>query len=360
MKPHILADRLKTILTLFASNNSDSYWLDKSSQIIGECIKLCRIYNDGYVDFLELHKLITIEDYYLEKIKTLRNLFISGKLSEKEVYDLSSSLDFFQNEFYSLDSKVVSILKSEVSRITNTFTSDLDIKNIFCPPSNCKNTLDISDIITKGKILILNINIAEYKNLSKMIAAYLKLDFQTEVMNRLTYELDENMRPVAFISDEYHEYVTSTDADFFAQSREAKCINIVATQSYTSLLNTLKEQSVVKTIIQNLINKLWFRTDDSFTIEEIQKQIGKEDKEKISTNISENAKKTNFSYFSNSLRSEDSSISESINTYFQTDYILDTKFFTQELETFNCFSFISNGNKILPPCKIELFPHFKN
>ena len=42
-------------------------------------------------------------------------------------------------------------------------------------------------------------------------------------------------------------------------------------------------------IIQNLINKLWFRSDDIFTIEDIQKQIGKEDKEKFSHSISENA-----------------------------------------------------------------------
>ena len=85
-------------------------------------------------------------------------------------------------------------------------------------------------------------NLAEFKNLSKIVAAYLKLDFQTEVMSRLSNNKSKFLRSVAFISDEFHEYVTSTDADFFAQSREAKCINIVATQSYTSLLNTLNNK----------------------------------------------------------------------------------------------------------------------
>ena len=143
-------------------------------------------------------------------------------------------------------------------------------------------------------------NINEYTNLSKIIAAYLKLDFQTDVMTRLAKASSPNFRSVCFISDEYAEYCTATDANFFAQSREAKCINIVATQSYTSLLNTLHEQSTVNVIIQNLINKLWFRSDDIFTIESAQKQIGKEDKEKISRGISENAKETVFSYFTNS------------------------------------------------------------
>ena len=70
------------------------------------------------------------------------------------------------------------------------------------------------------------------------------------------------------------------------------------------MLNTINNESAVKVIIQNLVNKLWFRTDDIFTIESAQKQIGKEDKEKISKSISENAKTTNYSYFSNSLNSK--------------------------------------------------------
>ena len=46
-----------------------------------------------------------------------------------------------------------------------------------------------------------------------------------------------------------------------------------------------------------LVNKLWFRNDDIFTIEEAQKQVGKEEKKKTSKTISENAKETNYNYF---------------------------------------------------------------
>lgn len=210
-----------------------------------------------------------------------------------------------------------------------------------------------------GKIVVLNLNIATYKNLSKIIAAYLKLDFQTEVMSQLSSVPDNSFSPSVFISDEYSEYCTISDSQFFSQSREAKCINIIATQSYTSLLNTLNNQYAVQVIVQNLVNKLWFRTDDLFTIESAQKQIGKEDKEKTSKSISENAKETNYSYFTRSLNSNNSSISESINTYLQNDYIYDTKFFTQQLENFSCLSFLSDGNKIIYPQKIKLKPYFK-
>lgn len=356
LKPSVLANRLKTILELFSSNNSDSYWLDKSEQVITEAIKLCRLYNNGYVTFVELHNLINYEDYFQTKIEFLRKAFQSGTLSREKIYDLYSSLNFFENEFRRLDSRTLSIIKSEITRITNTFISDYDVLNTFCPKEDEINFCGFESLIKENKIVVLNMNIAKYKNLSKIIAAYLKLDFQSEVLIQLSNK--KSISPTIFMCDEYHEYVTLSDSDFFAQSREAKCINIVATQSYTSLLNTLKDESSVKVILQNLVNKIWLRTDDIFTIESAQKQIGREDKIKYSRNISENAGETNYNYFINSLESKKSNISESISTQIHTDFVYDTNFFTQKLKTFSCLAFLSDGTQILPPCKVDLFPSF--
>lgn len=361
LKASVLANRLKTILLLFSPNNSESFWLDKVEQILTECIKLCRLYNNGYVTFEELHNLVVLPNYYEEKIKILKDLFLKNYFSNEDVYHLLSALNFFEKEYSILDERTKSILKSEVTRITNLFLSDYQVKKVFCPSKKEINFLGFEDIISNGKIVVLNLNISEYKNLSKMIAAYLKLDFQTAVMNRLSNAKDISLeRSVCFISDEYHEYVTLSDASFFAQSREAKCINIVATQSYTSLLNTLNNNSSVKVIVQNLVNKLWFRTDDILTIEDAQKQIGKEEKEKFSKTISESAKETNFNFLYNKFHSKNSNLSESFNSYYQTDYIFDTNFFTQNLETFSCLSFLSTGDKILKPQKLKLIPYFKN
>ena len=357
LKASVLANRLKTILLLFSENNSESYWLDKAEQILEQCIKLCRLYNNNYVNFSEIHKLTTDQNYYEEKIKILKNKFLKNELSEKDCYNLLTAITFFENEFLKLDVRTSSILKSEITRITNCFISDYEVLHTFNPTAEEENFYGLSDIIEKGKIVILNMNISEYRNLSKIIAAYLKLDFQTEVMNNLS---KNNIRKTAFICDEYSEYVTKTDSNFFSVSREAKCINIISTQSYSSLKNTLHDETASKVIIQNLVNKLWFRTDDIFTIEEAQKQLGKEEKTRISKTISENAKSTNFSYLTNSLNSRDSNLSESYNTYTQNDFIYDTNFFTTNLETFSCLAFLSNGNQILSPDKIKTFPYFLN
>lgn len=353
LKPSIIANRLRTILSLFSNTNAtDTYWLDKVELYLTECIKLCRIYNDGYVTFVELHKLIYNKKYLSEKIEFVKDLFLSNKLNYSQVYELSTCLDFFQSEFQTLDSKVLSIIQSEISRITQIFINDLDVKRTFCP--NKENVTFSGFENLKNNIVVLNMNVSEYRNLSKIIAAYLKLDFQSEVLMRLAKKT--NISPVAFVCDEYSEYVTENDANFFSESREAKCINIVSTQSYTSLLNAVKEQAAAKVIIQSLVNKIWFRTDDLFTIEEAQKQLGKEDKVKFSRSLSENAKETKYNYILKTFKSENSNISESISTHIEHDFVYDINAFSMKLKTFEAICFITTGHEILNPCVVKLLP----
>lgn len=85
---------------------------------------------------------------------------------------------------------------------------------------------------------------------------------------------------------------------------------------------------------------------------------GKIDIERTSKTVSESAKETSYNFFARSLQSKNANISESINTYLQHDYVFDTNFFSQELHTFECLSFLSDGSKILPPQKLKMFPYF--
>ena len=80
LNPSVLANRLKTILELFSPNNSESYWLDTAQIILTEAIKYCRLYNNNYVTFTELHNLINNENYYKTKIEKLRLKFQMRKI----------------------------------------------------------------------------------------------------------------------------------------------------------------------------------------------------------------------------------------------------------------------------------------
>lgn len=357
LKPHILANRLTSILLLFSPEQSEAFWLDKAEQVLTEAIRMCRLYNDGYVTFTEIHQLVMSKSYFDEKLELIKSWFYDGHLASSQVNELSSCISFFNDEFFALDDRTKSILRSEISRITNVFVSDSDVSRVFCPARNDISFPGFEYVLKNHKIVVLNMNLAEYSTLSKIIAAYLKIDFQAEILMQLSKS--DIACPSCFICDEYHEYVTKNDASFFAQSREAKSINIVATQSYSSLLSAVRDETNTKVLIQNFINKFWFRTDDSFTIEEILKQTGKEEKEVKSKTISENARQTNYSFLFNNFFSKDSNISESINTSYHKDYIYDSNFFSRELETFSCLAFVSTGKEILPLEKLWLKPYFE-
>lgn len=132
LRPSVIANQLKSILLLFSPNNSESYWLDKAEEVLRESIKLCRLYNSGYVTFKEIHQLVTQENYYLSKIEETRRLFLNGKYQKEDLYDLLSCINFFNEEFFSLDNRTLNILKSEITRITNCFISDYSVQNTFC------------------------------------------------------------------------------------------------------------------------------------------------------------------------------------------------------------------------------------
>ena len=359
LKPLVLSNRIKTVLGLFSPKGAtDGYWLDKAELLIAECIKLMRLYNDGYVTFAELNKLISNKNYLINKVTILVE---DQDIMTKEELDLfETARDYFEGEYAGLAENTLSIIQSVVTQMTQFFYTDPEIRDTFAAPIEELNFLGFKDVIDKGKIVVLKMNVAQYRNLAKTIAAYMKLDFQTEVMSRLVRKGANTQRPVYMISDEYQEFVTSTDGEFYAQSREPKCCSIVATQSYTSLINTLKDKDVVRTVTQNLINKIWLRTDDPFTVEEAQKQIGKEDKEKTSRSISESSGDVTKSRLLGKLVSEKSSISETLNVNIVSEFIFEEQIFTQRLDVFTGVCFLSDGAKIVEPTVVHLTPYFSD
>ena len=79
---------------------------------------------------------------------------------------------------------------------------------------NKLNFLGFHDVVASGKIVVLNMNISEYSLLAKIIATYLKLDFQTEILSSLSSGI---VRKTAFICDEYDKYCTKRIAIFFVK-----------------------------------------------------------------------------------------------------------------------------------------------
>ena len=129
----VIANRLKEILLLFSKNNTESFWIDKAGMILAEIIKFIRLYNDNYVTFYEIHKIINDIEYYVEMKKKIKGKLIKNKYDEKEIFNINSSVDYIEKEFLKLDERTKGILIAEISRITGMFVLNYDINKVFCP-----------------------------------------------------------------------------------------------------------------------------------------------------------------------------------------------------------------------------------
>ena len=367
LKSNIIANRLKEILLLFSKNNTESFWIDKAEMLISEVIKFIRLYNNNYVTFDEVHKIINDNTYYICKKQVIKKKLLKNEYTEEEVFNINTSVDYIEKEFLKLDERTKGIIVAEISRITGLFVLNYDINKTFCPKENEINFKGFKEVIEQGKIVVLKMNTSKYGDISRIIASYLKMDFQMEVLIQAIKEDKNKIRKTAFISDEYQEYVTKNDSNFYSQSRETMCINVIATQSYSSLYNALNDEFSTDVIIQSLVNKIWYRQDDIRTIEKAQKLIGKEEKQKVSKTMSESSKETNYNYILKKFISQNSNLSESINKYTVLEEKYDLKEFSYNLKTFEAIVLLSNGcnsytkitedgnNSVI---KLKMIPHF--
>lgn len=321
---------VKVLGLLSETNNSDSFWLDKVETYLKDFIIIIKTYLDN-INFNEIHKLVNSKEYLKQRLSSVKEYVIKNNISDEKLFEINNSINNLKNEYLTLDERTSSIIKSEITRITDIFSSDFNIFNQFC--SNSKN-IDFS----QNNIYVLSLNISKHRKLAKVISTYLKLDFQN-------YVLKGNTKNIFFLADEYQEIANKEDAHFFSLSREFKCINIVSMQSYSSLVSSLNSKETANVIIQNLVNKIWFRNDDNYTNDEVIKQIGKEDKERLTFNINENSKETTFNMFTNNFKNSKSNLTEGYNLSKTNENILEINYFSTTLKNFEVCSLISDGNE---------------
>ena len=316
------------------NNNSDPFWLDKSESFIRDFITLIRIYNDNFVNFMEIHKLVTNNSYIEEKLKVIKERILNNEYDDNKLFEINAAFNNIKNEYLKLDERVIGIIKAEITRLTNIFVTDYNIYNKFCTDNTYLNFLE-------DKIVVLSINIGKNRFLSKVISTYIKLDFQQQILSRINPQ-----KPVFFVCDEFQEIVNFEDSNFFSISREYKAINVISVQSYNSLINSLQDNKSASVIIQNLVNKIWFRNDDIYTVKEIIKQLGKEEKNIETISYTESGQNSRYSLINKKFKDYKTGLSQSYTVNLKDEYKFNEEYITSKLNTFEAVCFLSDGNKI--------------
>ena len=363
----IIAERLYSVLENMNSNDGrqDSFWKDKSINLLANSINIVRLCM-GYVTLSDIYEIVSDENKLKNIIGHAQNLMKIKSNEETYVNELKLAASYFAGADYAgLDERTKAIIKSESLRVCSDFIKPA-FKETFCCPEQKLNFPGFQEVVNSGKIVILNMPESKYGLTGKIIGIMLKLDYFRTVLNRVYKSvIDDTVnikRPVLFICDEYQNYVTSgdieSDAEFFARCRQSKAINIVLTQSYSSLKLKLGSEEKLNSLIGNIRSSLWLALSDDYSREKASRICDKEYKLKITENITEQDDRAVFNPYIGKLLSDDNTISQGTTKTYEKMPSFDTDDFAG-LKLNQAVYRIYSGGEVKGPGLVYLHPIYR-
>ncbi|MCX6592330.1 MAG: TraM recognition domain-containing protein [Acidobacteria bacterium] len=269
------------------------------------------------------------------------------KATDRKRQQLEAVKRWFYHDWRRIEPKLRTSIVEGVSVFLSLFDDNPSVKKTFCPPKECydpelnsdgrygKPLPGFGDMIESGKVVALNFPVSANPGLARAIGTLMKQDFQRAVLNRIPAmerEPDRHWREVLFLCDEYQSFATVGESDptgdekFFALSRQAKCIPIVATQSLSSLRSTLPGESW-RTLLQTFRTKIILAVSDDFSMRTASELCGKEEQFKLSYSLSENDQDARVSVLTGRATAHRATVSTSKSYNLQRDWVFEAKVF---------------------------------
>ncbi len=318
------------------------FWEMSSFNLIKNCLVYCAAVH-GYYTLNHLYDLLTktVDEDVCSDLESILN---AGKFDEEEAFNIDRAIQYFSSEYKSLDPKVKTSILATSTAFLNQF-QEYQASKIFCPPKDGLTLGSMADAVEHGKIILFDIN---NPGLAKSMGTFVKLHYQKALLERLKIVGKTPERPGVLIIDEYQDVATVGngsgfgDDGFVAKGREGNTITIVATQSVTSLSNSLGSQDSAREIFQNFRTRIALNSSDLTTIKIFQELAGDEEKEKTSRSISELSQDTRRNYLLREFDVKSANITESVSKSLQKEKAINGKDFS-ELNSFEALAQVYDG-----------------
>lgn len=286
---------------------------------------------------------------------------------------------WFKDDWRRIETKLRTSIVEGISVFLSLFDDNPKVKRVFCPKRECydsklnadgrygKPLPSFSWLVEQGAVCSLNFPVGMNAGLAKAIGVMMKLDFERAVLNRIPHmesDRDKHFRQVLFLCDEYQHFATVGESDptgdekFFSLSRQAKCISIVATQSISSLRSALPGDSW-RTLLQTFRTKIFLCLSDDFSARTASELCGREDRLKVSYNLSESGHDASVSILTGKAVSHRANITASKSYNTQTDFRFDMKTFT-ELRNAQAVVIGYDGLNPIPPTFCYMKPYYND
>ncbi|HEV2224553.1 MAG TPA: TraM recognition domain-containing protein [Candidatus Acidoferrales bacterium] len=302
-----------------------------------------------------------------------------AQADQDKLAQLEAVKRWFNDDWKRIEPKLRTSIVEGISVFLSLFDDNPKVKKVFCPKKECydptKNVNNIygkplpsfSWLVEHGKVCALDFPIGMNPGLAKALGVMMKLDFERAVLNRIPEieaHPERHFRQVLFLCDEYQHFATvgendpTGDEKFFSLSRQPKCIPIIATQSISSLKSALPGDSW-RTLLQTFRTKIFLALSDDFSARTASELCGREDKLKVSYNLSESGHDARVSLLTGKAVSHKANITASKSYNTQSDYRFDMKTFT-ELRNAQSVTIAYDGLNPMPPMFCYLKPYFND
>jgi hypothetical protein len=232
-------------------SNETSFWVDSSRKFLRHAIALLRRTNTpGEPPSLaQIGDLISCSESIEDRIQRLTRSDATAR----------PTLAYFEREWLGLPEETRASIQAHVSNMIDPF---------LMPPYTesfaGRSTLRIGDAIDRGKIVYVDMPLAEREQMGRMVGVMMKLEFFREVRRRVNKQ-----RPSFFVCDEFQKFFTTLagkgDADEFEITRQSNHANLIATQNLPALLKHAPNRSAVDNLLGNCAIKLFLRNTDRET-----------------------------------------------------------------------------------------------
>jgi hypothetical protein len=283
---------------------------------------------------------------------------------------------WYREEWLRLEPRLRASIVEGIAVFLGLF-DDPKIRRTFCPPRSAYHEPGsfrltplppIAELVEQGRVLALNFPAAMNPGLARIIGALLKQDFQRTMLARISLmEADPKRfwRAVLLLIDEYQHFATaggmdpSGDDRFFALSRQARLVPIVATQSISSLRSALPDDTSWRTLLQCFRNKLFLTLSDDLSAQLAAELCGKCHQLQPEFTVSEAGQDSTVSLLTGKTASPRATINLTKHYNMRVDYLFQPRVF-MGLRNAQAIALPYDGFDPKPPTYLYLKPHYLN
>jgi hypothetical protein len=317
-----------TFLSALQKYNSGDYWQNAMEQLIKNTVNLL-IMGTGSVSIQEMYKAVTSGPKSLEEANLVftkgskmeiknnqtgstqtikpyfRDLFASaqsksqelkkGLAKTKSIKNKKLVLEFeelttryWQDEFPAMNPKTRSSIISMFTSLADSLIRG-DLRSILSCDEGEMNFFP--EDVFKGKIIVLDLNIKQFREAGKMAQIIFKTVFQMAVEKKRESLADkDSLCPVFLWIDEAQFFLTKDDVLFQTTARSSKVCSVYLTQNYSNYLafvGSHPEKPIVDSFLAVLQTKFFHCQGDPVTNNEyVTSLLGKDYQEQHTSNTS--------------------------------------------------------------------------